>query len=689
MCAMLKEFPSIHCTFNLTSTLLQQLEEFYVEPLSKIVNRDSLIVKSKSKKEKGKNTSLPSPISTHTDSWFDLLVKPTEKFGEEEKNILYRNVWSCITISEPQLFFFPEYESLVRLIKTSLKHGEENFTTQQLRELKFWFFLANFDADFLLKETRLNNETTVNLSDIIERKTDGKFYLRKKVTEDDCKRLILETYKVLSAIIPLHKAMQRDVKNNVGQIELTTTPYTHPILPLIYDSDVAKICQPNDTLPPRFSFPEDAKLQLQLAVEKFKELFGAYPKGMWPSEGSVSQEILPLFSEHNIQWIATDEQILHRSKPEHQIANNPYSLNVGENELAIFFRNTRLSDKIGFDYQSMLPDDAANDFVQSILSFAKEDEQLITVIVDGENAWEWYRTNLDGKEFLRSLYKKLSEAQEKNEIVTVTPHEYLNGNASRGIAPHPISSLKKIDWLFPGSWINANFDTWIGEAEENKAWEYLLKARNDLKNCGIVPSGQSSISNPQSEVWNEMLAAEGSDWFWWYGEDQNSPAGDEPFDEAYRKHLTNIYLAANTAGANLEIPNFPSILSTSKKSERKRQHGGAMAQSSENIMQAEPKVKVTFRCNTNGNQFQQVNIVGNRDVLGNWTPNVIAMQKENDTAWKFVAEFFPGEEIQYKYSSGGSIGDWSSEEFALSHRTMFVPLFDVQEITIENSFGIV
>jgi len=692
MCAMLKEFPSIHCTFNLTSTLLQQLEEFYVAPLSKIVNRESLFVNRKTKSKKTDNSTL-------TDAWIDLLLKPTEQFGDEEKNILYRNAWSCITISEPQLHFFPEYERLCRHIKNSLKLGVDNFSLQQLLELKFWFFLANFDADFLLGKVQLSNGNVCNLSSFVEKKSDEKFYLRKKITEDDCKRLVNEVYKVLSAIIPLHKEMQLQKKMestskvdsifwNNGQIELTTTPYAHPILPLLLDSDVTKISQPTAQLPMRFSFPEDANLHVQLAIEKFQSLFGNLPNGMWPSEGCVSQEILPLFTNNNIKWIATDEQILKRSKPENQTANSAYSLNVEKNELAIFFRNTRLSDKIGFDYQNLPAELAAEDFIQSLLCLSNESEQLITVIVDGENAWEWYRTNLDGKEFLRSLYAKLEEKFLTKEIITVTPSEYIFGNAQRGISPHPISSMKKIDWLFPGSWINSNFDTWIGEGEENTAWEYLLRTRTDLKNCGIA----LPTSFPLPDVWKELLAAEGSDWFWWYGTDQNAPGGDEPFDEAFRMHLKNVYSFANNSGANLEVPEFPPILLKQSREDKRIHHSqGTMARSDDSLLNDEHipldehKVKVTFLCrNINPQQTKNVYIVGNRNILGNWMPNVVPMARVNDVLWKFETEFFSGEEIQYKYT----FGDWSNEEFPISHRKLFVPLSDIIELTIEDIFGI-
>ena len=190
---------------------------------------------------------------------------------------------------------------------------------------------------------------------------------------------------------------------------------------------------------------------------------------MWPAEGSVAQEIVPIFGRNGIHWIATDEKILARSTPQDQPKFYPYGVYANGDEMdsvVVVFRDTELSDKIGFTYQNFRGEDAADDFIKSILMYAPnegEPDRLLTVILDGENAWEWYRQDNDGKEFLHALYRKLSALYDTKQIISVTMTEYMQGNPKRGIAPHPISSMRKLDWLYPGSWINANFDTWIGE----------------------------------------------------------------------------------------------------------------------------------------------------------------------------------------------------------------------------------
>jgi len=191
----------------------------------------------------------------------------------------------------------------------------------------------------------------------------------------------------------------------------------------------------------------------------------------------------------------------------------------------------------------------------------------VTVILDGENAWEWYRQDNDAKEFLNSLYRKLTELFHRGRLTTVTMTEYIHGNAKRGVAQHPISSMQKIDWLFAGSWINANFDTWIGEKHKNQAWEYLKQAREDLEQSGIPMPTSFDGMPPQgtkewfaSQAWEELFAAEGSDWFWWYGTRLQVPGGTKPFDRAFIRHLENVYQFAKQAGGTMPERKFLPIV---------------------------------------------------------------------------------------------------------------------------------
>ncbi len=571
MASMLEGFPAVHCTFNLSSSLLQQLQCYYLERLRPFVDVRKNRVDDKGflRAWKGK-----------TDPWIDLLLKPSGALDEDDRNFLLFNPWNALYITDVMIERFPQYKAL----KEKRVKGQQ-LSEQDLREIKFWFFLAYFDPDFLNGRVVLADGAAVDLTDIVGGGPDGAYVLKKTVTEEDCNRILAEVYKVLSNIIPVHRKLMYDPDRRTGQLEITTTPYYHPILPLVYDSDVAKTCQPNDRMPSRFAHPEDADVQVAKAVQYFTELFGRRPSGMWPAEGSVSQDSTAVFSTNGILWIATDEKILAHSRPQGLPKHQPYNAGRGGAEsVAIVFRDTELSDKIGFTYQYYRGKDAANDFIADLLQrtpHGGEPDRLVTVIVDGENAWEWYRYDNDAKEFLRSLYGELSVLGSQRKVVTTTMSEYILGNESRGIPAHPASSMKRLDWLYPGSWINANFNTWIGSEEKNRAWEYLLSARNDLAKSGLAaPDPRSgapaSGTKPwyQWKAWEEMYAAEGSDWFWWYGSNANTPSVVAPFESAFLTHLRNVYRFAALAGVKMTQREFKPIRGASADAKASQ---GAMA----------------------------------------------------------------------------------------------------------------
>ncbi len=690
MTAALERYPNIHFTVNLTSSLLHQLEEYYVNRLKPYVDtRNNAVDAERFLKELGGKT----------DPWIDLALTPTETLTAKDKEFLLTNVWNALGISEVMINRFPEYKELKS--KVSAK-GPGSLSVQEQREVKFWFYLAHFDPDFLRNRVRLASGVSVDVTDIVEEREDGTFWLKQMVTEALCNRIVAETYKICAAIVPLHKQLMYHPKTHRGQLEVLTTPYYHPILPLIYDSDLARVCQPNDPMPSRFSFPEDADAQVEKAVEYFKATFGLYPSGMWPGEGSVAHDLVPVFSRHNIMWLATDEKILYRSRPEDQPVFYPYVVrtsNGSESSVVTVFRETELSDKIGFVYQNYAGEDAADDFIRSVLRYAPgegDPDRLLTVILDGENAWEWYRRDNDGKEFQNALYRKLSKLYENKQVITATVTEYIGGNPNRGIPPHPVGSLPKLEWLWPGSWINANYDTWIGEDEENTAWEYLLVARKDLGSSGIQPPDpKAKVPRKGSKAWygykawEAMYAAEGSDWFWWYGTDQNAPAGDKPFDLAYITHLRNVYEFARKAGASMPNRRFEPIIRTDKEQPRLAQ--GTMAQSDADL------VTVVLHCDARDIYVRTaIYVAGNHPALGNWNPNVVRMfddgshgdAKPGDNVWSLEVQLPAGFELQYKYTNSGPAELWSpGEEFAAANRSVRIPANGTKKFEVRNVFG--
>lgn len=690
MVAVLQHYPDVHCTVNLTSSLLHQLEEYYVRRLGPFVD---------TRRNKVDSKGFFAEYRGKTDPWIDLALKPTAEFNAKDLEFLLSNTWNAFGISDVMYNRFPEYKALRDKYR---REGTEGLSEQERREVKFWFYLASFDPEFLEGKVKLPVGGTIDLTGYVQKNPDSSYSLKKTITENDCNRIVAETYKVLASIVPIHKKLMYHPSSYKGQIEIITTPFYHPILPLLYDSDLAKLCQPNDSMPLRFFYPKDAEAQVAKAVAFYKQTFGIMPTGMWPAEGSVAHDIVPVLAKHGIRWIATDEKILARSKPENQPKYYPYAVYADRGStgsVAIVFRDTELSDKIGFTYQSWRGEDAAEDFVQSVLRYVSSEgdpDRLLTVILDGENAWEWYRYDNDGKEFQNALYRKLSKLYEIKQVITTTVTEYTRGNPRRGIPGHPIELMGKLEWLWPGSWINANYDTWIGDDEENRAWEYLLTARKDLDESGLAPHAPGEPP-PKKETkawysmmaWESMYAAEGSDWFWWYGTDQTAPAGDKPFDLAYITLLTNIYKFAKQAGGKMPERKFEPIIRNEANLLRASQ--GAMAQSKEDL------VRVLFQCDAKDLYVRKsIYIAGSHEILGSWTPNKVRMYdngtngdlQTGDGIWSLEVYVPPKTVIEYKYTNSGALGSWDpGEEFPTAHRTVIVDNNPGEVLILRDKFG--
>ncbi len=693
MAAVLEQYPNIHFTVNLTSSLLSQLQTYYVERLAPFVDV---------KKNRVNAVRYFAKYGGKTDPWIDLALKPTAQFNEQDYRYLLTNVWNAFGVSEIIISRFPEYKSLREKYS---QVGKDGLSEQEIREIKCWFFLASFDPDFFDQPQKLTTGVSINLTDIIQKNANGTYTLKEKITEEICNRIVAETFKVLAAIIPIHRKLMYHPNTHKGQIEILTTPYYHPILPLIYDSDLAKLCQPNDIMPLRFHFPKDAEAQVAKAVSEFKKIFGTKPTGMWPGEGSVAHDVIPVFAHQGIKWIATDQKILERSKTGANPCFYPYAVfpehdSKVKDAVVIVFRETELSDKIGFVYKNYQGEDAADDFIRGVLKYVPEEgeqDRLLTVILDGENAWEWYRYDNDGKSFQNALYRKLSKLFETRQVVTTNVTEYINGNPQRNIPAHPVETFPKIEWLYPGSWINANYDTWIGEDEENRAWEYLLTARKDLEVSGIIqpdPKKPAPKKNTKAwfayRAWESMYAAEGSDWFWWYGTEQNAPAGDKPFDHAYITHLQNIYKYAILAGGKMPKREFkPITFDSSQKTIRQAQ--GTMAQSQQDL------ITVLFQCDAREIYVRKyLYIVGNHEELGSWIPNKVRLYNDgthgdviaDDSIWAVEIQLPVGAEIEYKYTNSGAMGNWNpGEEFPSINRRIKVEKTETGKMLVQDRFG--
>ena len=377
--------------------------------------------------------------------------------------------------------------------------------------------------------------------DPLFRETDSEvnelFKKGRDFTEEDKHLLVRKQREISGAVAGIHQELW-----DKGQIEVSTTPFYHPILPLLCDTDSAQMSMPGSAKPKKqFKHPEDASLQVARALEYMEKTFGRKPQGFWPSEGSVSEETIGILSRAGVKWTATDEGVLFRSLDrekiphQHSALYQPYWVETPAGEkIQMVFRDHALSDSIGFIYARMEAASAAADFIHRIEKIADSIPEgqdpltppILSIILDGENCWEHFQN--DGHDFLSRLYDGLSNHP---RIETTTLSSYLEHHPPR-------QTLKS---LWAGSWINHDFSIWIGHPEDNRAWDLVSEAREFLVEASLKrPKDDPALKS----AWECLYVAQGSDWCWWYG-DQNSTAHDEVFDQIFRNHLKNIYIYLN------------------------------------------------------------------------------------------------------------------------------------------------
>jgi alpha-amylase/alpha-mannosidase (GH57 family) len=471
MVALLEEFPGVRVTFNLVPSLLVQVQRFA--------------------EDRAKDRHLLAGLTA------------ADELDTDERAFLIAHGFHAPL--ERMIRPFPRYAEL-----HTRRFWPDTFTTEDLRDLQVWHKLAWMDPDWLIRDPRLMR--------LVEKGS--------QFTEDDKATLRAVELDLLRRVIPAYEAAA-----GRAQIELSTSPFYHPILPLLCDTDSHLRAHPHSALPRGlFSWPGDAAEQLARAFALHSSLFGAAPRGVWPSEGSVSDAAVKLIADTGCAWIATDEGILARSLNQPitgEALYRPYAVGDPAKPLRCLFRDHGLSDLIGFSYQSWDADAAADDFIRQVREAGRRFEDsggggdaTVSVILDGENAWEHYPGG--GRPFLRSLYSRL---QQSDGIATVTMSE-------AAAAP-----ARRLDHLFPGSWINGDLYIWAGHRDDHRAWSQLAAARQTFDRHAA-----SVTEADRTRAFEELLIAEGSDWFWWYGDDHASDH-DREFDELFRRHVRNVYSA--------------------------------------------------------------------------------------------------------------------------------------------------
>jgi len=489
MANLLAEFPHIGQAINFVPSLLRQIEDY---------------------------------ACGATDTMLMLSRVPADSLSHQQAVLMLNTFFAANW--ENMINPYTRYRELLGRCEFSRRPAKDvarELSAADFRDLQVWANLAWFHPTVI--------EHDAGLAELIRK--------GKEFTETEKHFVLDRQLETLKGIVPLHRRLAES-----GQLELTTTPFYHPILPLLCDPAIAQVARPDLELPwPRFAAPEDAAVQVRRSIEHHQRTFGAPPRGMWPAECSVSDAAAAVFAAAGVDWIVTDEDVLAKTldtqlwrdgdslveRPE--LLYRPYRLSCEGSDLNVIFRDRVLSDLIGFRSTLPNPADAARDLFGRLEAARDQapDNALVTIALDGENCWEYYPDQ--GVRFLRELYRLLSESP---DIEAVRISDYVDR----------FGPGRDLQGIFPGSWISHSFSTWIGHWEKNRAWEHLARAREfchrRLAENGVAPDSAAAAQE-------EIYVAEGSDWFWWYGDDHSS-GSDAEFDSLFRKHLRRIYELLDT-----------------------------------------------------------------------------------------------------------------------------------------------
>ncbi len=431
------------------------------------------------------------------DALFDLLARPIASLEADERRELWRR---CAMVPPHARERWPRLAALCVGAGRRAAAAE----TRDLLEIQIYFLLAWLDPMF-------------------HDAPEARRALERAGAGDEAARDALLAFhaRLLRDVVPAYRRLAER-----GQVELTASAYYHPILPLLVDPQSARRARPDLPVATEASpMPEDARAQIERALARHADAFGARPSGVWPSEGSVSPEAAGLLAACGVRWIATDEGVLWRSLPQGQPRARlyrPWSFESRDGRIALFFRDRELSDRIGFVYHHWNAAEAVGDFLARVRRIGEEWREegapVVAVVLDGENCWEHYAD--DGNPFLEQLYRELAAAE---DVVTRTPSEVLAARAT----------LEPLPALHTGSWIDADFHIWMGHPEKNRAWDLLGRTRRALVEIAPTPADAPA-------AWEHLFAAEGSDWFWWYGDDHWTD-DRALFDRIFREHLHGVF----------------------------------------------------------------------------------------------------------------------------------------------------
>ncbi len=503
MAAHLEAHPGMRVVLNFTPVLLDQLED-YTEQFASGRFRDPLL---------------------------RLLAQPDlQQLDQASRDLILK---SCFRANHQKLIDpYPAYKRLLEFFQLAQGHGDAGVTylsAQYLGDLLAWYHLS------WMGETVRRSDGAV----------PGLIAKAHDFTHQDRLQLIEVIGREVRDVIPRYRKLFE-----AGRIELTTTPEYHPIGPLLLSFEVARETVPDAPLPQSPQYPGGrvrALAQADAATRSHTRRFGQPPRGMWPAEGAVSHEFADLLAHSGCEWIASGEGVLVHSllqggsalSERQAYLYRPYRVGGGQAAVTCFFRDERLSDLIGFEYAKWNGKDAAAHFVatlEEIAAKAGDDRPVVSVILDGENAWEYYPYN--GYYFLDELYAAL---EDNAEIATTTFSQLLDEKREAAVLPV----------LVAGSWVYGNLSTWIGSHDKNLAWDLLCAAKHSFDS--VMASGRLDAGEVEQAT-RQLADCEGSDWCWWFG-DYNPAESVTAFDALYRRKLAHLYaLLKLPVPAELDVP---------------------------------------------------------------------------------------------------------------------------------------
>ncbi|OUR71105.1 glycoside hydrolase [Methylophaga sp. 41_12_T18] len=483
----LESIPNAKAVVNFAPTLIEQIAD-YDEQL----------------KSRFKGTGhLKDPLLIALDS-------PVQPASAEERKTLIN---ACLRANEEKLIApFPCFASLAETARWLLDKPErlDYINDQFMIDMVVWYHLAWMGESVRRSDVRIQ-----------ELMKKG-----KKYTFHDRRQLMIVIGELLDGLIPRFRRLAES-----GRVELSVTPYAHPIVPLLLDINSTLEAMPDAPLPEATNYPggeERAHWHMEEGLRVFESYFGFRPKGCWPSEGAVCEDTLKLIAQHGFDWAATGENVLRNSLNISDMAgeniHKPYKL-PGVSP-ACFFRDDGLSDLIGFSYTKWGADDAVNDFIHHLTTIKSttedEPDRVVSIILDGENAWEYYSYN--GYYFLQALYSRLADHP---EIELTTFSEALKAGVKSAELPK----------MMAGSWVYGSFSTWIGEPDKNHGWDLLSAAKQTFDRVIIEKTFEPDF---MQALLRQLAICEGSDWFWWFG-DYNASDSVSDFERLFRMHLSNLY----------------------------------------------------------------------------------------------------------------------------------------------------